>query len=305
MSIKIDWSDVDNAATAFNIYRQETPILDSALPAPLAVVDKALRTYTDDTAVRNKLYYYRVGSVTTDITLTPNRALAYMPYSGPGPQTLLRGDWEFGYFGRIPVNAIFTTQEIKQFAGAFAGAWSEVVPTAPDVHYWFKFVVNGKILFVASNPFWVNLTFQSLYQAGLVYGTAPSSQWPAYVKTTLGEIPQNKVVVRGDDQFILKLPSSRANPLNTGTTNPDFIGGDFDQFMSNAYATRANPNPKGYKQVDDYGTFNSLYSLSSDFYGVSNLMLARGGAQNDAVSTIAINAGATTTGWKPVLELLL
>ncbi|MGZ2709020.1 hypothetical protein, partial [Klebsiella pneumoniae] len=81
----------------------------------------------------------------------------------------------------------------------------------------------------------INMTWQSLYQAGLVYGNAPEASWPAYPKTTYGVIPQGKVLTRGQDQFLFRMPATRLVPGSSGSTPADLIGGEYDQLIMAAY----------------------------------------------------------------------
>lgn len=45
--------------------------------------------------------------------LTAGGTGKHYPNSGPGPQTLLFGDTEEGYFGRVPVGEMITGGEVK------------------------------------------------------------------------------------------------------------------------------------------------------------------------------------------------
>lgn len=299
MSIKIDWVDPNVGTTEYKIYRQETPILDNALPAPLVTLPGGTLTYTDTTVVRNKLYYYRVGAQNgSDFTLSPNKPLAYMPYTGPGPTELLRGDWALGFFGRVKQTDLFSIQEMKTVAN------NPSLIMLDNGMVWLKFVYKGKILFIASQMIGHSATWQSMYQAGVVYGDIPEANWPAWVKTNFGIIPQNKTMRKGDHLFNLRYPTSRAVMSNTGNAQADTTGGEFDKIIAYAYTTRFIPDTDGYGQLDDVAHASSMYSHTADVYG--SYGVSRGGANVDNVtSNSSLTATSTALGWRPLLDLIL
>lgn len=303
MPIKVDWTDPNSGTEEYLIYRSESRISSGSLPAPLATVPAGTFTYSDNTAVRNKLYFYRVGQKKgADITLTPNKALANTPYTGPGPQNLLRGDWEFGYFGRVPLNDIFSIQELRLIHGSITTAGQDNTDTTLA---WLKFAVKGKIIFVASSAVIGNITWDSLYKAGVIYGNFPSSDWPAYIKTTYGVIPQGKIATKGEHQFVVRVPTSRGVMSNTGSAQADYMGGEYDTLIPYAYNARSYPDTLGYKNVDDM-SHPSYICFSTDI-GASNFCLNRGtsGSPDLINVSLAVNNIHPQHAWKPLLELIL
>lgn len=305
MPIRIEWIDPNGEGAAVNVHRSLTPISETNLPAPITTVTGAT-FYVDDTVVRNQLYYYRLSSLgkagSNETIITPNKPIAYMPYTGPGPQTLLRGDWECGYFGRMSSASLIAPNELMDFAG-FSTAVEYV---ATDLNEWLKFVYKGNIIFTPKYPVCGTLTWASVYQAGLVYGDIPEAEWTAFAKSQYGVIPQKKRIAVGDHSFAIRNPTSRANPLNTGTTLADYIGGEWDQLFCLAGRTRLYPDVNGRGQVDDvdYPNFPSMTTNLTPTGGV----IARGQSGNnlgiDTVNTsIGHSAANPTLGWKPFLIL--
>jgi hypothetical protein len=300
MPIKIDWTD-PNTADDYTIYRSASPIADGALPASLAVVPGGTLTYTDDTAVRNQLYYYRVASRKgADVALTPNKALAYMPYTGPGPQVLNRGDWNFGYFGKLSMSDLFTTQECKNFVGTIT---SQTENTDAALG-WLKFVYKGKILFIASQALYTTITWELLYRAGVIYGNFPSADWAPYAKTTFGTIPQAKSVVKGEHSFIMRVPTSRAVMSSTSGTAADQIGGEYDLILPYVYQARSYPDALGFKQMDDLVN-GGWITFSTDLQ--SGTCINRGSGTNPDFLNVSLTTAATHSqhGWRPLFELVL
>lgn len=306
MSIKVEWVDPNSGTTDYVIYRQDTPINIESLPAPLATIASSAREYIDDTVVRNKLYYYVVASRKgADVAYTPNKPIAFMPYTGPGPQDIKRGDWGFGYFGRVPLSEVFGPQELKLGIGLTVGT-DMAAAALPDAA-WLKFVHKGKIIFIPNCALWSNITWEQLYKAGLLFGATPSSDWPDYPKTTWGIVPQNKMLTRynGDHSFIVRTPSSRVSPNIVGVTVEQLTGGEYDKILAYAYSARSVQDTQGYNQVDDL--VNAHYTYSCDMHSAASaLMRVPSAGSVDGILSIAINgAGTSTYGWRPVLELIL
>ena len=86
---------------------------------------------------------------------------------GPGPNTLLKGDYQLGYFGwwNDTLDPSYPTRaNIKSVATP-----SGYTDLADDG--WLKFAYNGKILYVAKKPLMYGGSWDALYLAGVVYGT--------------------------------------------------------------------------------------------------------------------------------------
>lgn len=307
MPIRIEWIDPNGEGAAVNVHRATSPINETSLPAPIATVNGA-SFYVDETVVRNQLYYYRLSSLgkagSNELIVTPNKPIAYMPYTGPGPQTLLRGDWECGYFGRMPMGSLVASSELMDFAG-----FTTAVEYAPsDSNEWLKFVYKGKIIFTPKYPVCGTLTWSSVYQAGLVYGDIPEAEWTAFAKTQYGIIAQKKKIKAGEHVFTVRNPTSRGNPLNTGTTVADYMGGEWDQLFVLAGRTRIYPDAQGRRQLDDID-YPNYCSMCTDLTP-TGVVVGRGQAGTnfgiDTVNTtVAHNGAIATLGWKPFLILEL
>lgn len=301
MGIRLDWVDGNALGNPTTIYRSTSPMTDDALPAPLTTVAGGVYTYLDDTALRNVLYYYRISTLgpagNEELIITPNKAMAFMPYTGPGPQALLRGNWECGYFGRMPMSQLFGASELIDFSGV---AMTEQVVA----NEWHKFVFKGKIYFFPKLPLAVSYSWESLYRAGLVFGEIPDTQWPAIVKTNFGIITQKKEISLANHLFGIRLPTSRANPLSTGTTPADQTGGEIDTLMSLVSRQRTYPDPVGRPQVDDVD-YSNVYSMTTDTLATA-FCINRGQTTTDAINTgLGLSLTNAQHGWRPLLTLVL
>lgn len=312
MPIKLDWIDHNISADSRNVYRSTSKIDVGNLGAPLATLPGNALTYTDNTVQRGVTYYYVVTSVQgTDEAPSAQYVMAYIPYTGPGPQTLVRGTWELGYFGRVPVEDILTHAEIVAACGMTV---AEATPNTATGNYWHKVVYKGKILFFPNLMIASTVSFQTLYQKGLVYGLEPSANWPAPIKTLLGTIAQGKIITSGQHRFAVRLPTSRETLGTTGTTAALLRGGEIDKVFAPLYLNRDALADAGIAAMDDsLSTIGvATHRLTADYHSTSaqvNVVTrtAKDGSSGniDTVQTsaLAYNNGSGAVQWTPVLEL--
>lgn len=311
MPIKLDWIDHNVTVDSRNVYRSTSKIDQGNLGTPLATLPGNALTYTDNTVQRGVTYHYVVTSIQgTDEAPSAEYILAYIPYTGPGPQTLKRGTWEYGYFGRVPLEDIFSTIELAQAIGL-----PNINLNPITGNYWHKVVYKGKILFFPNLFIASQVSFQTLYNAGLVYGATPVENWPAQIKTQLGIVPQNKIISSAGHQFVVRLPTSRALPTTTGTTLVDLRGGEYDNIIAGVFMNREY-NDAGLPQLDDsFSTVaTSHYFLTSDYHsgtGASTAIVSRVGivalGNIDGIQTgspIVYSSAAGTAIYRPILELV-
>lgn len=168
MNITINFDNFnDGLEDGVRIYRATAPIIDNALPAPLATLPPGTKQYVDATAVRGTLYYYRFAAFKgTDELISPNKCVkAIAPEdTGPGPKILKMGDWDLGYFG-------FCTSAEFMTYGSLSGALGIATGTESADVGWLKVAYKGKVLFIARGGLRYSIVYNDLYQAGAVFGT--------------------------------------------------------------------------------------------------------------------------------------
>lgn len=306
MSLTITWIDRNITVDKFRVYRSNSVILDNALPAVLAEVAAGTFSYTDTTAVRNQVYHYRVSAVVgTEETLSSDMALAYMPYTGPGPQKLLRGDWSCGTFGRMNPEDLFSVNEMISMVNnpniqAATGAWLYTC--------WIKMVYNGKIIYFPDQAVSYSAAvwgWDDLYKAGLVYGADDPSTWSAAAKSTYGTIPQNFIATKGVDQFIVRLPGTRVGTLTGSAVPANQIGGEFDYLIAPNFQNRSQAFT--IPALDDLVIASNEWLFTKDVTdtsGATTIMRGLSGIP-DNLTTIALAARYGYYCWRPVLELIL
>jgi len=104
-------------------------------------------TYTDTTTDINTLYFYRIDTVVgTDTGQSQIIPFADFPNTGPGPTTINKGDWEFGYFGSISASLFFNQDEIATASGI-------TKQNQATLQYYHKWIVGGRIIFISGTMF--------------------------------------------------------------------------------------------------------------------------------------------------------
>lgn len=331
MKITLNWTNRNTGEDGTRIYRSTSPIIESALPAPLSTVLPGVLTYDDTNVARGDLFYYRMGVFKgTDMALSSEVAIAVLPSTGPGPQTLIAGDYDAGYFGEVVGGDLFTGDELALQCGVTAGSSMNSTTT------WLKFAHKGSILFVAKLPIRYNLTWKSLYDLGLVYGTDNNgTNIPSAVSAT----PKNqlKIVTKNGDNYKVRLiRGAGANPpvyapVGAVSTSVDATGLEQSEWNRLMYKVvdRVPGSQIGGNWVSNVATTvtgtNSTLSLTMCQEGTSNYLLLRGGYSatgygelgyancvqygHNAVGlgmTILSSGTITCYGtWRPVLELVI
>lgn len=301
MSITFKWIDLNAAPTGFRVYRSTARMTDGALPAPLATVAGTVFQYKDETAQRNVLYYYRVGTLIdgTEV-LSPNVPLMFLPDSGPGPQKLLRGNYEAGYFGSIPLEDLITGAD---FASHYGLSWQLVSSNVPTK--WLKFIHKGKVLFFPDyNGLFQSVTPNQVYQAGLMYGTNDAAIISDVMRTPNGVINQVRPFRKGQWTFIPRCPISRANrTLATQTPAEDWRGGEIDVVFAPCFLNRSLGATQfaSSRQLDDLLN-STIYFFTQDTY--TGGVICRGSATFDAQQGLNPASTSGTYNYRPVMELV-
>lgn len=342
MRINLSWDNRNANEEGTRIYKSDAFISSSALPAALAVLPPGAATYADLAVVRNKTYHYRIEIFRgADTTLSQNIAAVAVPYTGPGAQELISGDFERGYFGTVdPFNFI----SYDALSAAFPTFTEGIAVTAAQLTSvkWLKFAHKGKILFVAHNPIRHSVSWLALYNRGLVYGVdGPGA--PGI--SGLAAINQKQTVTIGGNTYLVRLltgkPTGHAGLLTVnGGTGDDYAwdvkenmtGSEWDELVVSATSQKPSsfkgeslglisyktmwPTPlgSGYstticQEVTSAGgttmrggAANVLASHPQDLAG--SFLSAAHNAGSITVTTMGSNSVNYLNTWRPVLELI-
>lgn len=157
--------------------------------------------------------------------LTAGGTGKHYPNSGPGPQTLLFGDTEEGYFGRVPVGEMITGDEVKAQL-SFTGY------AAPQ--YWLKFYRKKEVLFIGVGGTLAS-GWNNAYNAGLIYGVDGDGDYP-----NTPPVNQLRIVRQGEWAYIVRaLRSTDASPsaVNLSPGPGAEVAMLRKTFVTNAYGT--------------------------------------------------------------------
>ncbi len=194
--ITLNWKNRSPSAEGTRIFRAPAPFDATSLPEPLATVGPGIERYDDAAVTYGERYYYRTQVFNGENTALSSQLEAWaLARTGPGPQQLIDGDLEVGYFGEVAsVDLINTASLASRFN--ITGSVSSADPQ------WMKFAYKGKILFIPTISILYGLSWKSLYDAGLVYGT---DDFGDHNLPGLVGVNQRRVITINGENFLVRL----------------------------------------------------------------------------------------------------
>lgn len=337
MDITLSWSNYNaGAEDGVRVYRDTSPILDGALPAPLTTLATGANSYVDSTVVRGTQYYYRFGIFKgSDEVLTKNKAIVAVAAAdtGPGPQSIAIGDWDLGIFGLTKATDFTTYANLASNLGITTGA------TMAE-RDWLKMAYKGKVLFIARNGARSTIPYRDIYLAGAVYGTndnglmvplstAATNQYrPLTIGGVYTLIPR---ILKGLPVGATSVPSFASNnswlAADPGANEWDDITGVLTNFTRWVGDTNYGRFANMREDIGPYlnTTAIGLVDLTQQLAGLSNnTVVTRGGRYStssylpsgiNSITASTANLISQTVGgtggvtlhavWRPVLELVL
>lgn len=97
---------------------------------------------------------------------------AYLPNSGPGNKTLLKGNTTLGYFGEVTAEELFDGVDIA-LAGPVNGDDNALTGLT-----WLKFIRNNRVVYYAKTYVLSKVSWNKLYDVGFVYGEQGVGAYP-------------------------------------------------------------------------------------------------------------------------------
>lgn len=307
MAVTLNWGAANAAlAESINIYRSLTPIDVANLPAALVSIAGNLSSYQDNTAARNTTYYYAVGHVRAgQELLSPVLTYGHYPDTGPGPQTLLRGDWNLGYFGTCTPVQMFTPSTLNAQVPIPGTLTADGSITA-----WHKFIRKGKIIFIPNYYFTSVVQPYQLYNAGLLMGTNDNGSFPVVLSESTmngytAPANQYKVATVGAYQFIVRSLKISDKP----TTSVIVLATDIFPSEYNDLIGRMGNTANAASPQDKWGDIAGTPGWSSwvpHFTATSFMCTITTSTNLDVAAAANMSNGyAATNTWLPVLELIL
>ena len=293
MAIKLDYKDLSlKGYTSINIYRV-AGYFDPTQPLPAPLVEGLAAnslTYTDTTAAKNTSYSYLVagvkdGKVTAGVPFTAGN----YNDTGPGPSTIVRGDWFCGYFGEVASTDLFTSADMKTQISAISG-W-----TLSAINTWYRFIYNGKIIFTPGISL-CSITWRSVYAVGLIYGTDDNGALPSGITSTL--TPKNQMVrmTKAAWSFIVRAPKGSPTPSTVVQNVSGWANTEILDIVARLFITTPSYNGKG--RFLDLAAPSGVYT--------NNWYSANSPASLVAPDNLSsVDPTSTYNYWIPILELEL
>lgn len=308
MSLVVKWDNVPEA-TGYELYWSTSKFTLDTLPTDKASIAAGTNLYELTDVKRQTVYWFVIKTLTEGGGSVFGQIfpLGYFPDTGPGPSKLLRGTWEFGFFGEVHSSLIGTADELYSQLVA-AGVSAPVKGTATDFIY-LKCIVNGKIIFFPSDP--LGTTTKNGYNADYIsLGVSDAS---------LDDNGAPVVTLKGRDYQHRFPRASNTKP----TTTPivlDLLSNDTLMSEVGMFAAlQVSPaEMESAKNADNRNAAN-VYMRLGDYTGLYDAMTLHRSrmyqASATSIYTYSVNQSsgaivdrAVSSGWAkpyiPVLELL-
>lgn len=222
----------------------------------------------------------------------------------PGPQEMVASfNDSLGYYGEVPTTDFIDGAELASLVGLSVG--DAVNTTAP----WLKFKYNYKTLYVAKKNYRVNLSWEQLYQLGLVYGRNDTGLTPSPVGSPVNQMT---TIEHNGIQYIVRLmlgaTKDPADYLESTIDPAQADGTEWNRLMYHVstYSPSRQLSANWAENSGDELDVSTVRSWVQETRGNnSSYRITRGGGsglvgkadQNYLATTVSLSAG-----WRPVLE---
>lgn len=225
---------------------------------------------------------------------------------GPGPKIVLAGNTTNGFFGEMKQSELFSSEQMSGMGNLTEGT----ILTNPDtVPMWLKFAIDGKILYVAKQQLRTLISWNALYNAGLVYGTKDRGKYPIGAG-----VEQFKVVRKYENGqpwylFPRLLTGFDADPTTTPVTSAQMDASEYSKTLGRI-CSAANGGIAEKWANYTAGQISSVSQMSAwvQETSVQNVVNAMLRGQHTVLTTGAPYAkdyvATNFASWRPVLELI-
>ena len=292
MAITLTLTNVDSKATSINIYRSVgTPVPAVNPGTPYATIAPAA-TWTDTDVVNYNVYHYRVEvSDGSNKTISDNQMVGYYPDSGPGNNTVRRGDWVSGWMDELSVDQFITGADLLTWVLAQGVTFSATQPAT--ITQWAKVAYRGKVLMIP-NAFLGSTSWVNVYNGGLMYGTNDMGAHP--VITGLTEKNQRKTIqVKGNTYIVRTLHGTLDDSVYYPAATVAALL-DSENAMTRVRLCDDGTGANGLPRFSDYAPAN-MNTILATAITAGAICVA---SSNSGVANVAATAN---TSWMPILEL--
>jgi hypothetical protein len=308
MAITLNWPNTNAAtATAIRIYVDTVKIPDDTLPVPIATLVGSAVTFSWTPPTDNTVYWFRIAiDRGSDTYLGDNQPYGYFTTTGPGVQQPLRGSWgDVAYFGRVPIAEMLTPAALRTALGVGGG------PNDSAITHYYKFYIGGKFIFVPCAALSWAVTWDQIYNLGLMYGVdAFGQEKMAVAPTNLPGVNQKKIITIGAANFLARTFKGSVLPtttlVNIGVTS-NLEGSEYDLTMGRISTTATIPSNVASLWDDNTSVLGGAWqgSITQHFTAATATLrttVVRGNSAScDAVA--GVNTAVQASIWTPVLEL--
>ena len=227
----------------------------------------------------------------------------FYPDSGPGTKWLRKGDENLGYFGEVNSDDLFTGEQIMGAANFWGGTNASAASLSGTI--WFKFFHKRKVIYFARRPFKSSVSWNDIYNAGLVYGARDNGKYPVgdgvyqYIQMTKKEAGRTWGLKP-------RLPTGvKTDPWTLGDAGLE--EGEWNQLFGRISNLDNTPISEKWESINNLGfnagTNHQSWMQETDTANVVQSEV-RGG--NNSLVLITRTSKVLSTGayWRPVLELL-
>lgn len=211
--------------------------------------------------------------------------------TGPGPGELLAGDYDLGFYGEVSSGDFITFSDLTSEVGVTEGE------SLPQSELWLKFAYQGKTLFQPYRTIRGSISWEALYQSGLVYGVDGVGRDP---------LPNNEPV----NQYTTISVQGRVfivRCMRLGNGNPATELGREMDLLLNINAKDVNNANWGIDYSESWMDFNN----TQNFWGQETPSespkdrLQVGYNVIDRYGFGRATANFSYRGWRPVLEMVV
>lgn len=215
------------------------------------------------------------------------------PNSGPGPKTLLFGDEQLGYFGELTSDTFLTVHELQRQLSFYDGIIVDAKVS------WVKVFSEGRVLYIPKRTLATSVSWDALYNAGLVYGEDGVGLYPTATPTN-----QIRIAIVDKRQFKVRLLKNSLidpNPVLTWT-DPNTQLAEWPK-LSAALITSV-PAAAGMPSWNIYPNSSELFAAGTHVHTQSSATTTAQRIMINAGVTSAARNGSTSRPWFPALELV-
>lgn len=231
----------------------------------------------------------------------------------PGPDTLVGGDTTSGFYGEIAGSELITYGDLSTTLGVSQGTL-----IFDNESQWLKFALDGKTLFVSKKATRHSITWEYLYQAGIVYGNDTTGYNPSGAAVT----QDVRIVIKGKTYIVRLFKGANTDPTDgLGWDPTNTHTSEWNRLM---YPIHSGVHTQSNNPIDPSVPYAQWATYSDTELGIYDGAIGAGswcqetminetarrflrGGQSGGI-TYANRIDAVTAsnsyGWRPVLELV-